>query len=107
MLRRGQNAIGVMLGNGWYNPLPLRLWGHVNPREHLDIGRPRFILQLEIDFSDGTSRTVVSDETWKTAPGPVVRNNVYLGEVYDARQEKPGWDKPGYDDSEWAGCGWR
>jgi alpha-L-rhamnosidase len=100
-LKRGQNAVGVMLGNGWFNPLPLRLWGHINPRAHLTIGEPRVIVQLVAEFADGTSQTIITDESWKVANGPILRNSVYLGEVYDARKEQPGWDKPGFDDSGW------
>ncbi|HOC52054.1 MAG TPA: family 78 glycoside hydrolase catalytic domain, partial [Verrucomicrobiota bacterium] len=100
-LRRGRNAWGVMLGNGWFNPLPLRLWGHVNPRENLTIGEPRVIAQLRIELADGTTQTLGTDVSWKTGPGPIRRNSVYLGEVYDARREQPGWDQPGFDDSNW------
>ena len=100
-VKRGANALGVMLGNGWFNPLPLRLWGHINPRDSLTIGEPRLILQLVIDFADGTSQTIVTDETWKVGNGPILRNSVYLGEVYDARKEQPGWDKPGFNDAAW------
>ena len=100
-LKRGQNALGVMLGNGWFNPLPLRLWGHINPREHLTVGEPRVIAQLVAEFSDGTSQTIVTDESWKVRNGPILRNSVYLGEVYDARKEQAGWDRPGFDDSGW------
>jgi alpha-L-rhamnosidase len=53
------------------------------------------------DFADGTSQTIVTDTSWKVANGPILRNNVYLGEVYDGRKEQPGWDKPGFDDSRW------
>jgi alpha-L-rhamnosidase len=101
MLREGDNALGVMLGNGWFNPLPLRLWGHLNLREHLAIGRPRVIVQLNIDYADGTATQVVTDETWRTADGPILSNNIYLGEVYDARKEVAGWDAPGFDDHAW------
>jgi alpha-L-rhamnosidase len=100
-VKRGQNALGVMLGNGWFNPLPLRLWGHINPREHLTVGEPRVIVQLVAEFADGTSQTIVTDESWKVGNGPILRNSVYLGEVYDTRKEQPGWDRPGFDDSGW------
>ncbi len=100
-LQRGRNALGVMLGNGWFNPLPLRMWGMLNLREHLTIGQPRVILQLVAEFTDGTSQTIVTDESWKVGNGPILRNNVYLGELYDARKEQPGWDKAGFDDSAW------
>jgi alpha-L-rhamnosidase len=100
-VKRGANALGVMLGNGWFNPLPLRLWGHINPRENLTVGEPRLILQLVVQFTDGTSQTIVTDESWKSGDSPILRNNVYLGEVYDARKEQPGWDRPGFSDASW------
>ena len=102
LLRNGSNAMGAMLGNGWFNPLPLRMWGRINLREHLEVGRPRLIAQLNIEYEDGTTESVVSDTGWRVAAGPVVRNSVYLGEVYDARREQPGWDQPGFDDRDWA-----
>ncbi len=100
-VRQGRNCIGVTLGNGWYNPLPLRMWGNLNLRDHLAIGRPRFIAQLEIDLADGSRRSIVSDGTWRVADGPLVFNSVYLGEVYDARLEPEGWALPGFDDRAW------
>jgi len=100
-LKRGRNALGIMLGNGWFNPLSLRMWGRYNLREHLTIGEPRAIMQLVVEFTDGTSQTIVTDESWHVSDGPILRNSVYLGEVYDARREQPGWDKAGFDDSRW------
>ncbi len=100
-LSRGNNCLGVKLGNGWYNPLPLRLFGSFNLREHLAVGRPRLIAQLNIEYRDGSSETISSDQTWKVGEGPIVRNNIYLGEVFDARKEQVGWDRPGFDDSNW------
>src|SRR5574340_1108650 len=76
----------IMLGIGWFNPLPLRMWNTYNLRDYLPTGEPRFIAQLRIEFADGTSETIVSDETWKAADGPLLRNSVYLGELYDARR---------------------
>jgi alpha-L-rhamnosidase len=101
-LQPGENCLGAILGNGWYNPLPLRMWGRLNLREHLTVGRPCLLAQLEIFFADGTSATIVSDTSWKVHKGPILRNNIYLGEVYDARQEIPGWNRPGFDDSNWS-----
>jgi len=100
-LKRGRNALGIMLGNGWFNPLPLRMWGRINPRDGLVVGEPCAILQLVIEFTDGTSQTIVTDESWRAGDGPILRNSVYLGEFYDARREQPGWDKPDFDDSRW------
>ncbi len=100
-LGKGTNCLGVTLGNGWYNPLPLKLFGNFNLREHLAVGRPRVLAQLRIVYKDGTVDTIVSDGRWKVGEGPIRRNNIYLGELYDARKEQPGWDKPGFDDTRW------
>ncbi len=100
-LKRGGNALGIMLGNGWFNPLPLPLWGRIKPGEALTTGVPRALVQLVVEFDDGTSQTIVTDESWRVSDGPVMRNSVYLGEFYDARREQPGWDKPGFDDTSW------
>jgi len=102
LVREGRNAIGLTLGNGWFNPLPLRMWGHLNLRDALVTGRPRGIAQLEVELEDGTRRRVVTDRSWKWATGPVLRNNVYLGEVYDARRERAGWDRAGFDEVGWS-----
>ncbi len=100
-LKPGPNCLGVTLGNGWYNPLPLRMWGGRNIRDALPVGRPAFLARLEIAYADGRTASVVSDTGWRHHPGPVIRNSIYLGEVYDARKELPGWDRPGYDASAW------
>lgn len=100
-LAKGRNCLGVMLGDGWYNPLPLRLFGRFNLRESLTIGRPRMIAQLNVDFKDGSRQVVSTDESWRVGEGPILRNNVYLGEVYDARREQLGWNKVGFDDALW------
>ncbi len=97
----GENAAGILLGNGWYNPLPLRMWGRFNLREHLEIGEPRALLHLEVEYEDGTSELIVTDTSWKTAPSEIRKNNIYLGEMIDMRFAEPGWDTPGYDDSNW------
>ncbi|WP_372846423.1 family 78 glycoside hydrolase catalytic domain, partial [Pontiella sp.] len=96
-----ENCLGVELGNGWYNPLPLRLWGRRNLRENLPVGRPQFIARLQIDYADGSSESVVSDTSWKVTEGPILRNNIYLGEKVDARKAIDGWNLPGLDDSRW------
>jgi len=100
LIENGNNTLGVILGNGWYNPLPLRVFGR-NLRNELTIGKPKLRCQLKIEYEDGSSKMIVSDKTWKTAEGPIVRNNVYLGEWYDARSEIPGWCTPDFNDSSW------
>lgn len=91
MLKTGSNAIGVMLGNGWY----------CEPRRLKYGDSPRLLMQMNIEFTDGTSMSVKSDDTWKTSSGPITHNSIRYGEIYDARLEKPGWAKVGYDDSGW------
>ena len=97
----GLNCIGMTLGNGWYNPLPLKLFGSFNLREHLAIGRPRFIAQLHIEYRDGSTQTIASDRSWQVGDGSVLRNNIYLGEHVDFRKEQVGWNRPGFDTSQW------
>jgi len=90
------NTIGIMLGNGWFNPLPIKLFGRFNLREFQQTGRPCVKAQVLIKYTDGTNETITTDETWQSAQGPVIQNNVYLGEVYDARLEKSFTDKDGW-----------
>lgn len=101
LLKPGKNVVTAMLGNGFYNLLPLRMWGSRNLRDHLPCGLPKFIARLRLTFEDGKTADIVTDETWKMAVGPVVRNSVYLGEVYDARKEIAGCNLPGFDDNKW------
>jgi alpha-L-rhamnosidase len=100
-LRQGANAVGALLGYGWYHPVALPLFGRFDLRTELRTGMPRLILHLEIEYVDGSRETLGTDESWKWTDGPIVRNSVYLGEVYDARREQPGWDQPGFDDRAW------
>jgi alpha-L-rhamnosidase len=88
LLKKGINTFGFMLGNGWYNPLPLRLFGKFNLREHQQTGRPCLKAQILIKYADGSQEIIATDANWQTAQGPILRNNVYLGEQYDARLEK-------------------
>jgi alpha-L-rhamnosidase len=89
LVRQGENAVGIMLGKGRY----IKDYGYEDRR----MG----IFQLEVEFHDGSSARVVSDSTWKASDGPIVSDDIYNGEVYDARLEKEGWDSPGYDDRDW------
>jgi alpha-L-rhamnosidase len=91
LLLSGENAVNVVLGNGWYNPLPLKMWGRLNLRNHLTVGQPCFIAQLRITCTDGSHETISTDESWQTASSPILRNNIYLGEHYDARKELSDW----------------
>ncbi|NIA31844.1 MAG: family 78 glycoside hydrolase catalytic domain, partial [Actinobacteria bacterium] len=101
LLQKRDNCLGVILGNGWYNPLPLRMFGKYNFRDFLSVGKPRVIAQLNIEYADGSEESIVSDTSWTVGKSPILKNNIYLGEVYDARKEQPGWNRPGFDDSDW------
>ncbi|GAA4800660.1 glycoside hydrolase family 78 protein [Olivibacter ginsenosidimutans] len=90
-LSKGDNVIGFMLGNGWYNPLPLRFWGNINMRDALETGRPKVKAMLRLTYRDGTVKTIATGGDWQTAPGPVIRNNIYLGEHDDGRRYDPDW----------------
>lgn len=101
LLTQNNNVLGVLLGNGWYNPLPLALFNRLNLRNILTIGQPKFIAQLLIRYKDGSQALIVSDESWTTGNSPILRNNVYLGEKYDARLEQEGWSTGKFNASSW------
>lgn len=97
-MKQGANAVGVMLGNGWYNHHTLAVWNfHEAPWRD----QPKLLLNLRLEYADGSVETIVSDESWKANIGPVVLDSIHNGEYYDARREMPGWDKPGFNDTAW------
>ncbi len=98
---QGANCLGLALGNGWYNLLPLRMWGHRIFRESLASGRPRVIALLEIEHPDGSRSHVTTGDGWTTAEGPSLRHSIFRGELRDARLALPGWDRPGFDAAKW------
>ncbi len=100
-VKNGNNCIGVILGNGFYNPLPLRMWGRINLRKETNVGKPTFISKLLITYKNGESKEIVSDSTWKYALGPIIKNSVYLGVAYDANKEVEHWNVAGYNDKLW------
>lgn len=104
LLINGANAIGVVLGNGWYNHQSLAVWDFHNAPWR---ARPAFCMDLRIEYEDGTVETIVSERDWKTSSGPIVSNSIYTGEHYDARLEQEGWDRAGFDDSKWKGVRYR
>ena len=91
-LKSGANCVGSILGNGFYNPAKHWAEGY---------GTPRFLMQLQITYTDGSKETVVSDKSWKASKSPILMDMVYYGEQYDARLEQPGWCTAGFDDSNW------
>lgn len=97
-LQSGKNAIGVLLGNGWYNHQSTAVWDfHKAPWRN----RPAFCLDLRVTYEDGTVEIIKSGKDWKTALSPIIFNSIYTAEHYDARLEKQGWNTPEYADSAW------
>jgi hypothetical protein len=95
-LREKDNTLGAMLGNGMYN-VP----GGRYVKFKGTFGPPKLIAQLHIDYADGSTEDIGTDDSWRAAQGPIVFSCMYGGEDYDAREEKPGWDAPGFDASAW------
>lgn len=95
LLAEGNNAIGALLGNGWYGS-PLT-WSGV----HFFPPPARFLARLEMDYEDGSHDTIVTDGSWKAAASPIQSSEIYAGETYDARVEQPGWNQAGFDDANW------
>ncbi len=92
-----KNAIGIILGNGRYFAPRTN-----EPTKTRTYGFPKLICQIEIEYTDGTNDTIITDESWKlTTNGPIRKNNEYDGEYYDARRELSGWNKINYNDSDW------
>jgi alpha-L-rhamnosidase len=101
MIKKGSNVTAIMLGNGWYNPLPFKLFGRWDLRDYQQTGRPCVKAELHVWYNDGSTEIISTDASWQTAPGPVTHNNVYLGEQYDARLEQKNFSETGPDKTEW------
>ena len=98
-LHPGENAFGVLLGNGMYNVPAV----HGRYTKFIgSFGQPKLILQLHIEYRDGTEATVMSDSSWRTTSGPITFSSIYGGEDFDARRVRKGWDQPGFaGDADW------
>lgn len=97
-IKKGENALGVMLGNGFYYIPPVS--GRYRKLK-VAFGYPKMICRLAIEYRDGTGEEIVSDASWKTTPGPITFSSIFGGEDYNALLEKKGWDQPGYNDASW------
>lgn len=91
-VQEGENAVGVLLGNGWAHP---------SHRLMAPFGSPRLLCQLDITYAGGRHETVVTDGSWLVKPSPIQNNDIYTGEVYDARLEEPLWASAGCNTSGW------
>lgn len=96
LLKHGENAIGILLGNGFYFTPSGRY-----RKLTVAYGYPKMICRLLVEYKDGTSENIISDNSWKTAPGPITFSSIYGGEDYDATKEQNGWDLPSFNDGNW------
>ncbi len=97
-IRQGENAIGVLLGNGWYNHQSTAVWYFDKAPWR---NRPSFCMDLRITYADGSVETVSTGKDWKTVLSPVIFNSIYTAEHYDANKEIAGWNKAGFIDTAW------
>jgi alpha-L-rhamnosidase len=104
LLQQGRNAIGLILGNGWYNHQSVAVWDFDRAPWR---NRPAFCLDLRIAYTDGSTETIKSDLDWKTSFGPIVFNSIYTAEHYDARLEQKDWCMAAFDDAKWGGVMYR
>jgi alpha-L-rhamnosidase len=92
---QGENVLGALLGSGWY-------CGHVGMMGKEEYGdQPYFLCQLHIEYEDGSTQEIVTDETWKTSEGPILYSDMIMGETYDATKALSDWSAPGFNDGAW------
>ena len=96
LLQNGQNAVGVTLGDGWYRGYLVWEGRRNTYGEQLGL-----LMQIEITYANGKRESIITDENWQTAQGPILTSDIYMGETYDAQKEKMGWDTPAYQDEDW------
>ena len=96
-LKNGDNAVGVMLGDGWYRGY--LVW-EGNRNVYGD--KLSLLLQIRVTYKDGREETIGTDQNWKASTGPILMSDIYDGEIYDARLEKTGWTSTGFDDRQWS-----
>ncbi len=96
MINAGQNALGITLGDGWYR-------GYIGftGKQGVYGNQVSALMQLELEYADGTKKLISTDGSWKYSHGAVVSSDLYNGEIYDARKEKKGWSTVGFNDSQW------
>ncbi|MDR1201799.1 MAG: glycoside hydrolase family 78 protein [Tannerellaceae bacterium] len=91
----GDNTIGVILGNGWYNQRSRTVEGD------MWYDTPRLLFQLEIEYVDGSAEMIATDNSWKCLTGPLLHDAIFTGEIYDARLEMEDWNNSNFDDANW------
>ncbi|GAB3657242.1 glycoside hydrolase family 78 protein [Echinicola sediminis] len=99
-LKKGDNALGIILGNGFYGQ-DISWKNDPESERNLSYGPPAVRVLIKISYEDGSQETLISDRSWKESTGPIVFDNIYGGDTYDARYELGNWSEAGYDDSGW------
>lgn len=97
-LSTGENVLGAILGDGWYRGY--FVW---QGNKNLYGEKIALMAQLRLVHTDGTETILVTDTSWKSNTGPILKSDIYNGETYDARLELPGWNQSGFDDTGWTG----
>jgi alpha-L-rhamnosidase len=100
LLAEGQNALGAVLGDGWFAGF---VGFDPKHRGALYGPRPQLLAQLDVEYEDGTTASLATEGSWRCSTGPIFFSDLLMGESYDARREMPGWAEPGFDDSGWYG----
>lgn len=95
-LEKGNNVVGVLLGNGFYF-IPSQRYRKMTG----GWGYPKLKAKTIVEYADGSKEVFISDESWKTSPSPIVFSSIFGGEDYDATKEQPGWDQVGFNDNDW------
>ncbi|WP_447643037.1 MULTISPECIES: family 78 glycoside hydrolase catalytic domain [Chitinophagaceae] len=98
LLQAGRNAIGAILGNGWYR-------GNIGFSQNYNFyGKDiALLMQVNIQYSDGSTEIIATDNSWKSSTGEITYSEIYHGEIIDARKAKTGWNQPNYNDNNWSG----
>jgi alpha-L-rhamnosidase len=96
LLQNGANAVGVMLGSGWYRGT--LAWGGNKDVWGKNLG---LLFQLEVIYDDGTKETIISNDSWRSSTGNILYSEIYNGEINDARKEKINWCNADYNDKAW------
>lgn len=104
LIRAGENVVGAWVGDGWYaGRIGLATIVKDGPTWGIYGRNPKFILQIEVEYADGSRQRIVTDSSWKcTKDGPVRRSDILDGESVDARHSMQGWSAAGFDDAHWA-----
>lgn len=98
LINVGKNAIASVLGNGWFNEQSIAVWNFHNAVWRK---RPQIICELMLSYADGSIQIIGTDDTWKTNLGAYIYNNIYSGDMIDARKEEKGWKLPSFVDTHW------